>query len=111
MSETDFADIPVTAYGAVMLLAGVAYWILVRAILACQPADSLLPRAIGRDIKGNASLVIYLIAIPLTFFNHWIPLALFALVALMWFLPDRRIESQIAVAVHADPCTGKAVCH
>src|SRR5437763_17209051 len=63
MGETDFAAVPTAAYGGVLLLAGVAYTILVRTIVACQPADSILPRAIGRDVKGYVSLVLYGVAI------------------------------------------------
>jgi len=97
MSETDFATVPVAAYGGVLLLAALAYWILVRAIVACQPKESILVRAIGRDTKGNLSLLLYVIAIPLTFANRWLALGVFALVALIWLLPDPRIESRINV--------------
>jgi uncharacterized membrane protein len=96
MSQSDFATLPTAAYGGVLLLAAIAYWILVRVIVDCQPPESLLVQAIGRDSKGNVSLVIYLVAIPVTFLNRWIALGLFALVALMWFLPDRRIESRLS---------------
>jgi uncharacterized membrane protein len=97
MSGTDFSTVPTAAYGAVMLLSAVAFTILVRSIVACQPPESVLVRAIGRDTKGNISLVIYAVAIPLTFLNEWLALALFALVALIWILPDRRIESRLKV--------------
>ena len=105
MSETDFATVPVAAYGSVLLLAALAYWILVRVIVACQPRESILVRAIGRDTKGNLSLLLYLIAIPLTFANTRLALGVFALVALIWLLPDPRIESRINVAsrTHASP--------
>ncbi len=103
MTETDYAAVPVAGYGAVLLLSGVAYSILVRAILACQPAESVLARAIGRDTKGNLSVLMYLIAIPLTFLNPRVSLGVFALVALMWLLPDRRIESRLNVARRPDP--------
>ena len=95
MSQTDFATLPTAAYGGVLLLAAIAYTVLVRIIVRCQPPESLLVRAIGSDTKGNVSLVIYLVAIPLTFLNRWVALGLFALVAIMWFLPDRRIESRL----------------
>ena len=103
MSESDFAAVPVAGYGVVMLLSGVAYWILVHAILACQPSDSMLVQAIGRDIKGNLSVLTYVIAIPLTLLDPRVSLGLYSLVALMWFLPDRRIESRLSVAAGADP--------
>jgi len=95
MSETDFAAVPTAAYGAILLLAAVAYGILVRAIVAVQPPESVLSRAIGSDRKGNISLVLYVVAIPLTFLNRSLALGLFALVAIMWLVPDRRIESRL----------------
>lgn len=97
MSGTDFATVPTTAYGGVLLLSAIAYSILVRAIVRCQPEGSVLLTAIGGDAKGKISLVIYAVAIPLTFLNRWMALGLFTLVALMWFLPDRRIESRLNV--------------
>ena len=93
MSGSNFDPIPTAAYGAVLLLSGFAFSILVRAIIACQPPESLIARAIGDDTKGRISLVLYVAAIPLTFVNRWIAVGIFTLVAIMWFLPDRRIES------------------
>jgi uncharacterized membrane protein len=101
MSETDFATLPTAAYGCVLLLSALAFTLLVRTILACQPPDSVLARAIGRDTKGNLSLAIYGAAIPLTFLNRWIAIALFALVALIWLVPDRRIEARLGAAAHS----------
>jgi uncharacterized membrane protein len=98
MSETDFATLPTALYGSVLLLAAIAFTILVRAILACQPADSVLASAIGDDRKGNLSLVLYAVAIPLTFVNEAIAIALYALVALIWLVPDRRIETRLKAA-------------
>ncbi len=95
MSETGFDTLPTATYGAVLLLSALAFTILVRVILACQPPHSVLANAIGRDTKGNISLVIYVVAIPLTFVNRWLALALFGLVALIWLVPDRRIESRL----------------
>jgi uncharacterized membrane protein len=95
MSETDFATLPTAAYGGVLLLSAIAFTMLVRVIVACQPAGSLLASAIGNDTKGKVSLLIYTVAIPVTFLNHWIALGLFTLVAIIWFLPDRRIESRL----------------
>jgi uncharacterized membrane protein len=95
MSETDFATLPTALYGCVLLLAAVAFTILVRTILACQPPDSVLARAIGNDRKGNLSLVLYVVAIPLTFVSEWISIGLYALVALIWLIPDRRIEARL----------------
>ena len=98
MSETDFAPLPTASYGLVLLLSAAAYWILVRVIVACHPTESLLAHALGRDTKGNLSLLMYIIGVPLTFVRNWLGLSLFALVALMWLVPDRRIESRVNLA-------------
>ena len=98
MGESSLAPTPTAAYGVVLLLSAVAYWVLVRCILAAQPPDSLLATAIGRDRKGNVSLVLYALAIPLTFVNAWLAVALYALVALIWLVPDRRIERRLDMA-------------
>jgi uncharacterized membrane protein len=95
MSGSNFDPIPTAAYGSVLLLSGVAFSILVRAIIACQPPESVLQVAIGDDRKGRISLVLYIAAIPLTFVNRWIAVGIFALVAIMWFVPDRRIEARL----------------
>jgi uncharacterized membrane protein len=96
MGENHFAAVPTALYGAVLILAAIAYWILVRAIIAVEGRDSLLAHAIGRDIKGNLSVVIYGLAIVASFFNQWIAQALYVVVALMWLAPDRRIERALA---------------
>ena len=95
MGESGLAPLPTAAYGGVLLLSAVAYTILVRCILACQPPNSLLAEAIGRDRKGYVSLALYALALPLTFFNAWLAVALYALVALIWLVPDRRIERRL----------------
>src|SRR5437763_16490146 len=95
MGENHFASLPTAVYGAVMLLAAVAYTILQRAILKHQGPDSKLADAVGKDAKGKLSLVCYVLAIPLAFINQWISDALYVLVALMWLIPDRRIESRL----------------
>jgi TMEM175 potassium channel family protein len=96
MGENHFAALPVSLYGAVLLLAGVAYFILVRALLAHHSRDSALATAIGNDFKGKASVAIYAVAIPLAFVNAWISCALYVVVAIMWLIPDRRIERALA---------------
>ena len=95
MGASHFAAWPVAAYGAVLLLAAVAYTILTRVLLASHEKDSPLAVAIGRDLKGNASLVLYAAAIPLSFVNRWIACGIYVFVALMWLVPDRRIERVI----------------
>jgi len=96
MGENHFAPLPAAVYGANLLLAGLAYVVLQRAIVACHGPESVLAQAIGRDTKGKASLVAYAVAIPLAFVHEWIACAVYALVALMWFVPDPRIERRIA---------------
>jgi uncharacterized membrane protein len=92
MGENRFAPSPSAIYGLVLLMAAVAYYILQQLIIASQGPGSLLRRAIGSDWKGKASLVIYLCAVPVAFFSRWVSQGLFVLVALMWLIPDRRIE-------------------
>ena len=92
MGENHFAALPVALYGAILLMAGLAYWLLSRAIIQADGPDSLLAKAIGRDWKGNVSVALYLLAIPLTFLHEWIAEAIYVGVALLWLIPDRRIE-------------------
>jgi len=90
------APTPVAVYGFVLLMAALAYSILQRAIIAQQGCDSLLKAAIGRDWKGKISPLCYLAAIPLAFASAWIAIGLYIFVALMWLVPDRRIERVLA---------------
>ena len=92
MGETHFATWPVAVYGIILLDAAVAYYILVRALLAHHGAGSTLAVAIGSDFKGKISILIYLVAIAAAFPAPWLSGILYALVALMWLIPDRRIE-------------------
>jgi Endosomal/lysosomal potassium channel TMEM175 len=92
MGENHFASLPTALYGFVLLMAAIGYWVLQRMIVASEGVDSLLARAIGKDLKGNLSVVIYATAIPVAFFNQWLSQAGYVLVALMWLVPDRRIE-------------------
>jgi uncharacterized membrane protein len=95
MGENHFAPLPTAVYGAVMLLSGGAYTILSRAIVVEEGPQSKLALAVGRDQKGFLSLVLYAAAIPLAFVNQWIADAIYVLVALMWLVPDRRIEARL----------------
>jgi uncharacterized membrane protein len=95
MGETHFGDWPVAAYGVVQLLSGFAYSILTRVLIAQHGKESALATAIGRDHKGNLSILIYAVAIPLAFAEARIACALYALVAVMWLIPDRRIETAL----------------
>lgn len=95
MGENRFAPLPSALYGAVLLLASIAYTILVRTLLRREGRGSLLAQAIGSDAKGLASIVLYLAAIPLAFVGYGISQMLYAVVALIWLVPDRRIERQM----------------
>lgn len=96
MGENHFAPWTLAFYGIVLLFAAIAYFILTRALLSLHSRDSLLSTALGRDFKGKISIVIYLVAIPLAFVKWWLCFALYVLVAIMWLIPDRRIEKKIA---------------
>ncbi len=96
MGENEFASAPVALYGAVLLFSAIAYFILVRVLLALHGKDSVLATAVGNDFKGKVSMVIYLAAIPLSFVNALFACALYVLVAIMWLVPDRRIEKTLA---------------
>jgi uncharacterized membrane protein len=96
MGENRFAAVPVALYGGVLLGAAIAYFILARSLLAIHAPDSLLATALGADFKGKISVVIYLLAIPLAFVRSWAACLLYVLVAVMWLVPDRRIEKTIA---------------
>ena len=96
MGENHFATWPVALYGLDLLLAAVAYFILARALLSLHGRDSVLATALGSDLKGKVSVIIYSVAIPLAFVNSWLACGLYVLVALIWFVPDRRIEKTLA---------------
>ena len=89
----NFEEVPTSAYGIVLLLSAIAYYILQGRILATHGPGSPLHAALGRDIKGKISPVLYAIAIPTAFANRWVSVGIYVLVALMWLVPDRRIES------------------
>jgi uncharacterized membrane protein len=93
--ENHFASLPVAFYGGALLLAAIAYYILSRTLIACEGQDSALAIAVGRDWKGQLSVVVYAIAIPLAFVNSWLALLLYVSVAILWLIPDRRIEKAL----------------
>ena len=95
MGRNHLAPVPTAAYGVVMLFAAIAYWILQTAIVAHQGPHSRLAAAIGPDVKGKISPLLYAAAILLAFVNEWIADAIYIAVALIWLVPDRRIESQL----------------
>lgn len=96
MGENHFAAVPSALYGAVLLMAAIAYWILEQLIIASQGRDSLLKKAVGSDWKGKLSPILYAIAIPMAFVSRWVSLALYVFVALMWLVPDKRIEKVVS---------------
>ena len=96
MGENHFAAWPAALYGVVLLLAAIAYYILQQTIIASQGPDSLLKKAVGSDWKGRASPAFYAVAIPMAFVSTWMSLALYVAVALIWLVPDRRIEHVMA---------------
>lgn len=95
MGENHFARAPTAVYGLVLLFAGIAYFVLQQVIIAHQGRRSALQQAVGRDVKGKASPLIYAIAIALAFVHQLLADALYVFVALMWLVPDRRIESRL----------------
>jgi len=92
MGENHFAPVPVAAYGVVMVGAALAYYMLSHVLIAHHGRDSTLAKAYGRDWKGKLSLVLYVSAIPISFLNPMIACGLYVLVAVIWLVPDRRIE-------------------
>jgi uncharacterized membrane protein len=97
--ETFFAPTPVSLYGCVLLMAGLAYYILQQTILSAPGGNAVLAAALANDLKGKGSLVIYVAAIALSFLSQWVACALYVLVALFWLIPDRRIERAVTNSV------------
>jgi uncharacterized membrane protein len=97
LGQNGSAAVPTAMYGIVLLCAGIAYTILVRTLLSCEGPASPLATAIGRDVKGYVSLIMYAAAIPLSFVHHLLADALYVAVALTWLVPDRRIERRVSV--------------
>jgi len=96
MGENHFTAVPTALYGAVLLMAALAYLVLQQAIIRTQGQDSILRKAIGRDWKGKLSPVLYIVAIVATLHSSWIAQAILVIAALIWLIPDRRIEKRLA---------------
>jgi uncharacterized membrane protein len=94
--QNPFAPVPTAVYGVAFLMPGCAYYLLVRVILRIEGPQSTLARAVGRDLKGKGSLVLYAAGVAIAFFEPWAALALYVAVALIWLVPDRRIERALA---------------
>jgi TMEM175 potassium channel family protein len=98
MGENHFASLPAAAYGLTLLMAGVAYVLLQQRIIAAEGDRSLVKRAVGGDWKGKVSLVLYLAAIAVAFLAPWVSVGIYAVTAMIWVIPDRRIERVLAEA-------------
>jgi uncharacterized membrane protein len=93
--ENNFAALPVALYGVVLFSAGVAYYILSRVLIVHHGQDSTIALALGRDVKGKLSMGIYAVGVLLAFVNSWVAFSLYVLVAIIWLIPDRRIEKSL----------------
>ncbi len=98
MGENHFAAAPTAVYGAVLLMSAIAYWILQQLIIASQGSDSILKQAVGGDWKGKLSPALYVVAVLLAFGWRWVSLGIYVFVALLWLIPDRRIETVLRKA-------------
>ena len=97
MGENHFTAVPTALYGVVLLMAAIAYLVLQQAIIRSQGQDSILKKAIGRDWKGKLSPVLYILAIVVALRSSWIAQAILVSAALIWLIPDRRIEKRLAM--------------
>jgi uncharacterized membrane protein len=95
MGENHYAPVPVAVYGVMLLSAGVAYFVLTKSLIAHHGKNSVLATSIGNDWKGTVSVLVYVLAIPMAFVWPWLACACYSLVAVMWLLPDRRIEKHV----------------
>jgi uncharacterized membrane protein len=102
MGENEFASIPVAAYGFILLNAGVAYFLLVRAFIRHEGRDSVIAQATGRDRKGIGSAVAYAAAVPIALIAPWVSIGIYVAVALLWAIPDTRISSRLAHEEHRE---------
>jgi uncharacterized membrane protein len=96
MGENNFTQLPVAVYGIVLFMNALAYYILSQSLIKLHGRNSTLATAIGKDAKGILSAILYLLAIVIAFFNAWISLSIYTLVAIIWFIPDQRIERKIS---------------
>ena len=96
MGENEFAALPAAAYGGVLLMAAIAYLVLQNAIIKQEGEGSRLKKMVGKDVKGKLSATAYVVAIPLAFVSQWISIGIYVAVALVWLVPDRRIETNLS---------------
>ncbi len=97
-SSTDFAEVPSAVYGIVLLAAALAYYLLQLSIIRDQGPDSVLRRAVGGDLKGKVSPALYVLGIGMAFVQHWLAIAIYPLVAMLWLVPDRRVERTLTAS-------------
>jgi len=102
MGENHFAALPTALYGVVLLMAAIAYYILQRRIIRCNGRESILAKVVGVDYKGKLSPVMYMVAIPAAFVHEWIAYTLYMIVALVWLIPDPRIERAVKPRVERE---------
>ena len=95
MGENNYAPLPVAIYGVMLLFAGIAYFVLTKSLIAHHGKNSVLATSIGNDWKGTVSVLVYVLAIPLAFVRSWLACACYTFVAIMWLLPDPRIEKHV----------------
>jgi len=95
MGENNFSKWPVIFYGITLLMAAIAYYILAHSLAQIHGKDSLLAKALGKDIKGSVSIFLYIGGIALSFINSWLGFSMYILVAAIWFIPDKRIEKKL----------------
>ena len=101
MGENNFSASPAALYGFILSMAGLAYYLLIHSLIDLHGKDSLLATSIGSDFKGKISVVIYVVGIILSFYNSWISFGLYCAVALVWIIPDRRIEKRLTNDEHS----------
>jgi uncharacterized membrane protein len=95
MGENHFSSLTVTLYGIILLMAAIAYFILAKSLVHVHGKDSVLALALGKDWKGMLSIILYLLGIGLSFVNSWLGFSFYVLVAVIWFIPDKRIEKKL----------------
>jgi uncharacterized membrane protein len=106
LGETHFAARPAAIYGVVLLMCAIAYWILQQSILRAPGGNPVLASALGNNLKGKISPVFYLVAIPISFVSRWMACGLYVLVAVLWLIPDRRIEERVIDEIKKESAAG-----
>ncbi len=95
MGENHYTAVPTAIYGLILLMASIGYWVLVQVLLKNEGKNSMISNAIGNDIKGKISILLYVVALPLSFITQWAAQLIYLLVAILWLVPDKRIENLV----------------